>query len=82
MHQSTNTRQSVIVVAAVVQVARRNQRGGKKKKKRTGDRAHVATINLHSDVIGEEQVTEQEDFLSRMVGSKETPRWLRRHARC
>lgn len=29
-----------------------------------GSRAHVATINLHSDVIGEEQVTEQEDSLS------------------
>lgn len=31
-----------------------------------GSRAHVATINLHSDVIGEEQVTEQEDSLSGM----------------
>lgn len=33
-----------------------------------GSRAHVATINLHSDVIGEEQVTEQEDSLSGMGG--------------
>lgn len=36
------------------------ERGGEGK----GSRAHVATINLHSDVIGEEQVTEQEDSLS------------------
>jgi len=27
-------------------------------------RVHVATINLHSDVIAKEQVTEQEDPLS------------------
>lgn len=36
----------------------------KKKKKGRYAGAHVATINLHSDVIGEEQVTEQEDSLS------------------
>lgn len=43
------------------------ERGGKKREgggRKGQSRAHVATINLHSDVIGEEQVTEQEDSLS------------------
>lgn len=44
-------------------------RGGEGRGK--GSRAHVATINLHSDVIGEEQVTEQEDSLSGMGGREE-----------
>lgn len=39
---------------------------GRKRGRGKGSRAHVATINLHSDVIGEEQVTEQEDSLSGM----------------
>lgn len=44
-------------------------RGGEGRGK--GSRAHVATTNLHSDVIGEEQVTEQEDSLSGMGGRGE-----------
>lgn len=52
---------------ALLTIGEEYERGGKKREgggRKGQSRAHVATINLHSDVIGEEQVTEQEDSLS------------------